>query len=281
MDFWIYHDYHTNLYHGCSHGCIYCDSRSECYQIQNFDQIKPKENCIQTLEKDLYSKRIKGVIGMGSMSDPYNPLEKTLKLTRKALELYDKYGFGTTVITKSDLILRDIDIYKKINKYKSVLINITITTADESLQKIIEPNASTTVDRFIALEKLNEAGIKAGIILDPVLPYINDTIENIDSLVEMAKKYHVHHIFPMYGVTLRDKQRAYYYNKLDQHFPGIKEKYMKTYGNNYLAESPKAKQLHKHLVQKCKEYGILYDIRKINEDFLKGPKQLALELWIH
>ncbi len=278
MDFWIYHDYNMNLYHGCSHGCIYCDSRSDCYGLENFDTIKPKENAIRILENDLFSKRKKGVVGMGSMSDPYNPLETKLELTRQALKLFKQYGFGTSVITKSHTIVRDIDLYKAINEHKSVLINITITTADESLQKIIEPYASTTIQRFEALKQLNEAGIKAGIILDPILPFINDNIENLDKLIKLAKEYKVNHIFALFGVTLRDSQREYFYNKLDIHFPGIKEKYIKTYGDKYLADSPNSKQLYKHLEKTCKEYGILYDIKEINEDFLKRPIQLALEL---
>jgi DNA repair photolyase len=278
MDGWIYQDYNMNLYRGCSHGCIYCDSRSLCYGINNFDIVKAKKNAINILELELMRKRIKGVCGMGSMSDPYNPLEKKLELTRAALKLFYRYGFGTSVITKSSLVARDLDIYKKLNENNSVLINITITTADETLQKIIEPRASTTLERFETLKKFSEAGIKAGIILTPILPYINDSVENLDRIIELSKKYKVNHIYAIFGMTLRDIQRDHYYKYLDKCFPGIKEKYISKYGNSYSCSSPNSNILYAYLAKKCKENNILFKIKDINKDFLKRPEQLALEL---
>ncbi|MBI9008808.1 MAG: radical SAM protein [Tenericutes bacterium] len=278
MDGWIYQDYNMNLYRGCSHGCIYCDSRSLCYGIDNFDLVKPKKDAIKILELELMSKRIKGVCAMGSMSDPYNPLEKKLELTRNALKLFYKYGFGTSVITKSAMVTRDIDLFKLININKSVIVNITITTVDNELQKLIEPNSSTTLERFKAIKQLNEAGIKAGLMLMPILPYINDSIENLDKLIELAREYKAHHIFAIFGVTLRDRQREYYYKHLKKLFPGIVDKYKENYGESYSCQSPNAKMLYEHLTKKCEEYKILYKIKSINESFLKIPKQLALEL---
>jgi len=228
LDFWFYNDYNMNLYRGCSHGCIYCDSRSLCYGIEDFERILPKKDSIKILEAELIKKRKVGIIAMGSMSDPYNPLEKKLENTRQALELIHKYGYGTQIITKSALILRDLDILKEINKSESVLVNITITTANPILQKQIEPYSSTTEDRFAALKTLNENGIKAGICLMPILPFINDTLENLDSLLEMAKAAKVNHIYPWFGLTMRDRQREYLYKKLDESFPGVKAKYQKT-----------------------------------------------------
>ena len=168
MSGWFYHDYNMNLYRGCPHGCIYCDSRSLCYGIEQFDIPKPKKDAIKILELELMKKRKKGICGMGSMSDPYNPLEKKLELTRTALKLFLKYAFGTSIITKSDLIIRDLDLLKEINKHHSVLVNITITTADVNLQKKIEPHSARTIKRFEALKILNDSGIKAGICLDPI-----------------------------------------------------------------------------------------------------------------
>jgi len=278
LDFWFYNDYNMNLYRGCSHGCIYCDSRSLCYGIEDFERILPKKDSIKILEAELIKKRKVGIIAMGSMSDPYNPLEKKLENTRQALELIHKYGYGTQIITKSALILRDLDILKEINKSESVLVNITITTANPILQKQIEPYSSTTEDRFAALKTLNENGIKAGICLMPILPFINDTLENLDSLLEMAKAAKVNHIYPWFGLTMRDRQREYLYKKLDESFPGVKAKYQKTFGSNYRADSPNSKALYQRLAEKCKEYGILFEMRDINKSFIKPPKQLQLEL---
>jgi len=275
---WIYHDYNMNLYRGCSHGCIYCDSRSLCYGIDDFDTIKPKHDAILILERELIKKRKSGICGMGSMSDPYNPLEKRLELTRSALKLFLKYGYGTTIITKSNLILRDIDLLQKINEHHSVLVNITITTADSSLQRKIEPYSSTTIERFEALKALNDAGIKAGITLMPILPFVNDSLEQLDALIELAHQYNVNHIFAWFGMTTRDRQREYYFQKLDQFFPGIKDKHKKEFGYQYENPSPNAKQLYERLKEKCEEYNILYDIRDINHSFLKEPEQLTLEI---
>ncbi len=278
MDNWFYHDYNINLYRGCSFGCIYCDSRSECYHNDDFDNVKPKKDAIKILEQELISKRKKGVVGMGSMSDPYNPLEKDLYLTRSAIKLFIKYGFGMTIITKSDLILRDIDVLKELNENQSLIVNITITTADDALQKKIEPYSTPSSKRFLAIRKLNEAGIKAGILLDPILPFINDTEENISNLVELAKINKSHHIFGFFGVTLRDRQRDYFYKKLDEQFPNIKEKYKKRYGLMYSCTSASARNLKRILVEKTKETDIITNIRKINESFLKKPVQISLDL---
>lgn len=278
MDYWIYQDYNINLYRGCSHGCIYCDSRSLCYGIDHFDIVKPKKDAINILESELMRKRIKGICGMGAMSDPYNPLEKNLKLTRKALKLLKRYGFGATITTKSNLVTRDIDVLKEINRNASVLVNITITTADLKLQKLIEPYASTTHERFKALKALNDNGIKAGIILTPILPFINDTIDNLDEIIKMCVTHNVHHIFAMFGMTLRDIQKDYYYEKLDKDFPGLKKKYIETYKNKYYCDSLNAGFLYKHLERKCTENNILFRIKDINKDFVKKPKQLSLNI---
>ncbi len=278
MDFWFYSDYNMNLYRGCSHGCIYCDSRSLCYGIEDFDTIRSKKDAVQILESELQKKRQKGIIGMGAMSDPYNPLEKSKKLTRDSLKLILKYGFGTSIITKSHLIVRDIDLLKQINEHHSVIVNITITTADPNLQKIIEPYSSTTLERFEALKQLNDAGIHAGITFMPILPFINDTYENIDAIVSLAKQYHVKHIFPWFGMTCRDRQRDYFYMKLEEHFPEIKQKYIQTFGERYECPAPNAKNLYSYLERVCKKEGILNSIREINEAFYHPPKQMQLEI---
>ena len=171
---WYGIDYNMNLYRGCPHGCIYCDSRSNCYHIDNFDIPKLKENALLILEQELKSKKVKGVVGIGSMSDTYNPLEKENQITRQALKLISKYNFGVSIDTKSNLILRDIDLLKEINSKNNVIIKFTITTPNDELSKIIEPNVCISSKRLKAIKELSDNGIFAGIMMNPVLPFITD-----------------------------------------------------------------------------------------------------------
>jgi DNA repair photolyase len=260
---WFGNNYNMNIYKGCSHGCIYCDSRSECYQVENFDEVRAKENALILIEQELKSKRKRGIIGTGAMSDPYNPLEKEFKLTRGALELIDRYGFGISIATKSDLISRDIDILKAISTHSPVIVKMTITTADDKLCKKIEPNVAASSERFAAIKKLSGAGIFVGILLMPLLPYIEDTEENISSIIKLAHESGAKFIFPAFGVTLRQNQRAWYYGKLDEHFPSLKEKYIKNYGSAYECHSPKAKELWALFQVECDRRGILYKMNDI------------------
>ena len=250
-----------NLYRGCSHGCIYCDSRSKVYNMQHlFEDIEIKSNAIELLEKSLKGKRKKCMIGMGSMTDPYIPLEKEIKNTRKSLELIYKYGFGATLITKSSSILRDLDILKAINGKTKCVIQMTLTTFDEKLCKIIEPNVSTTKERFETLKILNQNNIPTVVWFTPILPFINDTEENLTGILDYCVKANVYGIicFGM-GVTLRDGNREYFYKKLDKYFPRLKEKYIKTYGTNYILNSPNNKHLMNIFYKTCQKYNIVYN----------------------
>lgn len=256
-----------NLYRGCLHGCIYCDSRSNCYNMQHrFEDVEIKENAIELLEKALKSKRKKCMIGMGSMTDPYIPLETDVKNTRKALELIYKYGFGATLITKSANVLRDLDILKEINKKTKCIIQMTLTTFDDKLCKIIEPNVSTTKERFEVLKVLNQNNIPTVVWLTPILPFINDTKENITGILDYCIKAKVYGIicFGM-GVTLREGNREYFYEKLDKFFPAVKEKYIKTYGINYILGSRNNKYLMNIFYKTCKQHNIICDNNKIFE----------------
>ncbi len=256
-----------NLYRGCQHGCIYCDSRSLCYNMDHdFEDIEIKGNAIELLEKTLRSKRKKCMIGTGAMTDPYIPLETDLRYVRRALELIDKYGFGFTVITKSDRVLRDIDLLSKINKNTKCVVQMTLTTYDEEICRKIEPNVSTTRERFEALKALRGAGIPTVVWLCPILPYINDTTENIDGILDYCAEADVYGIicFGM-GLTLRDGSREYFYKQLDRLFPGMKEKYIKNFGNKYIIDSPNSKELMELFIKKCDEYGIIHDNDRIFE----------------
>ncbi len=250
-----------NLYRGCSHGCIYCDSRSKCYHIDHpFEDIAVKENALELLEDSLRRKRRKCMIGTGSMTDPYIPLEKQLKHVRGALELVERYGFGISLITKSDLVLRDLDILRRINEKTKCVVQMSMTIADESLSRIIEPHVITSRQRFEVLMKLKEAGIPTVVWLCPILPFLTDTEENIRALMDMCIEANVYGIicFGM-GMTLRDGNREYFYEHLDRHFPGVKEQYIRTYGNAYQLASPHQPQLLRIFEKMCDDHGIVHN----------------------
>jgi DNA repair photolyase len=249
-----------NIYRGCTHGCIYCDSRSKCYQFTHpFEDIEVKQNAPQLLEKALQSKRRKCMIGTGAMSDPYMHCEKQLRLTRKCLQIIKKYGFGAAIQTKSDLILDDIDLLDEINRNSKCVVQMTLTTYDDELCKIVEPNVCNTKRRIEVLEKMKERGIPTVVWITPILPFINDNKENIEAIVNECARVGVKGIIDFgMGLTLREGDREYYYAALDKHFPGLKEKYIRTYGNAYELPSPNQKQLMEHFRKLCISYGIMY-----------------------
>lgn len=254
-----------NLYRGCQHGCIYCDSRSRCYQMNHdFEDIAVKENALERLEAALKSRRNRCMIGTGAMTDPYIPLETKLELTRKALLLIEKYGFGVAIQTKSDRILRDLDVLERINRQAKAVAQMTLTTADEALCKIVEPNVSSTAKRVAALKQFGAAGIPTVVWLCPLLPFLNDTPENVRQIVEYCADAGVKGIinFGM-GLTLRDGSREYFYRQLDRHFPGLKEEYIRTYGNAYEIPSPRTDELWKLFHELCEKYGIWHDNKQI------------------
>jgi DNA repair photolyase len=249
-----------NIYRGCSHGCIYCDSRSRCYQFTHaFEDIEVKQNAPELLEKALKSKRQKAMIGTGSMSDPYMHCEEKLGLTRKCLEIICKYGFGAAIQTKSDRILRDVDLLEEINKKAKCVVQITLTTWDDRLCGILEPNVCNTRRRVEVLEEMQKRGIPTVVWLTPILPFINDTEENIKAILEACLQAKVKGIicFDM-GLTLREGDREYYYAALDRHFPGLKERYIRTYGNAYEVPSPNSRQLMNLFRAFCREHGMMY-----------------------
>lgn len=256
-----------NLYRGCTHGCIYCDSRSECYHMTHpFEDIEIKENAIDLLEDALSHKHKKCMIGCGSMTDPYIPLEMQIRNVRKSMELALKYGFGYTLITKSDLILRDLDLIEKINAQTKCVVQMTLTTYDEDLCRILEPNVCTTKQRCDVLLRLRDLGIPTVVWLCPILPFINDTMDNLAGLLDMCIEAKVYGIicFGM-GMTLRDGNREYFYQQLDKSFSGMKERYIKTFGNQYCLNSPNNNELMKYFHQRCDQNGIVHDNQKIFE----------------
>ncbi len=249
-----------NVYRGCSHGCVYCDSRSTCYRFSHaFEDIEVKRNAPELLEAALRSKRQKGMIGTGSMSDPYMHCEEQLGLTRKCLEIIYRYGFGAAVQTKSDRILRDIDLLDAINQRSKCVVQMTLTTFDSRLCRVLEPNVCDTQRRIEVLEAMQKRGIPTVVLLTPILPFINDTAENIQAILEACAQTGVRGIicFDM-GLTLREGDREYYYAALDRHFPGLKEKYIRTYGSAYELPSPYSAVLMRLFTAFCKEHGILY-----------------------
>jgi DNA repair photolyase len=271
-DNWFGLTYNMNLYRGCQHACIYCDSRSTCYQLGDLSDIRYKENAIEILTKELRSKKVRGTIGFGSMNDPYMPVERKMGLTRNALKVVSYYKFPVHIITKSNLVIRDIDLLKEISKIYAA-ISFTITTADDELAKKIEPAAPSPSERFEAIRELNKKGIYAGITLMPVLPYINDTEQHIQLLMDKAIESGAKYIIPFFGLTLREGSREYFYEQLDKSFKGIKEKYINTYGLSYGCNSPNADALYKLLFGTMEKYRIPKKMKFYVPD---KPSQLTL-----
>lgn len=253
--------YGMNIYRGCTHGCIYCDSRSKCYQFTHpFEDIEVKQNAPELLEKALRAKRKKCMIGTGAMSDPYMHCEEELKLTRKCLEIIRDNEFGLAIQTKSDRILRDIDLLSEINSSAKCVVQMTLTTYDDDLCRILEPNVCNTKRRIEVLQKMRERGIPTIVWMTPILPFINDTEENITAILNECVRVGVKGIIDFgMGLTLRDGDREYFYAALDKHFPGMKERYIRQYGNAYELPSPNAKELMKLFQRICKDNGIISD----------------------
>ena len=249
-----------NLYRGCTHGCIYCDSRSACYQINHeFEDIEVKRDAVSILESQLRRKRKPCMISTGAMCDPYIPLEDELNVTRQSLELIERYGFGLSILTKSTRILRDLELLKRISDKTKCVVQMTLTTYDEDLCRKIEPNVATTYERFQALRTIQEAGIPTVVWISPILPFINDTEENLRGLLDYCVKAKVRGILCFgFGVTLREGDREYFYRQLDRLFPGMAERYTRQFGNDYMCFSPNNGQLADIFRDTCEHYGILW-----------------------
>ena len=278
---WFGTDYNMNIYKGCSHGCIYCDSRSECYGIEDFDRVRAKENALMIIRDDLRRKVKKGVVATGAMSDPYNPCEKDALLTRHGLELADAFGFGIAIATKSVLLERDIDILRSIQEHSPVICKVTITTPDDELSSKIEPGAPVSSRRFALIRTLADQGIFCGILLMPVLPFIEDNEESIRKLVILAGENGARFIYPAFGMTLRQNQRDYYYQKLGQLFPGrdLVQQYRSRFGANYNCTSPKARSLWHIFTRECRDRGILYNMQDIIHAYKKPYHYTQLSLF--
>lgn len=254
-----------NLYRGCTHGCIYCDSRSVCYQMKHdFEDIEVKSNALVLLEDTLKRKRKKCMIVTGAMSDPYMHIEEDIRLTRHALEIIEKYGFGVSIQTKSNRILQDLNILKRINQKSKCVVQMTLTTYDEELCKILEPNVSTTKERFEALKVFNQNDIPTVVWLTPILPFINDSEENLRGVLNYCIEAKVKGIICFnIGVTLREGDREYFYSKLDEHFPGLKKDYQRIYGEDYVVVSPNNDKLMKIFNEECVKHGIMTNVNEI------------------
>lgn len=273
-DTWFGLKYNLNLYRGCAHRCIYCDSRSECYQIENFDgEVLVKVNAIELLRQELASKRVKGTIGLGSMNDPCMPLPPRFSLTGQALAVVAEFGFPVHVITKSDRVLQELETLRRINQvYANV--SFTVTTADDALARQVEPGAPSPSARFAAMQTLAAHGIPTGVTMMPILPFLEDNAENITAIVEQAAAHGASYILPGLGMTLRDRQRAYYYRQLDALFPGVREKYERTYGDRYSCAVPDAARLSRLFNELCQRHRLATRFPAY-----QLPTQQQLTLW--
>ena len=248
-----------NLYRGCTHGCIYCDGRSACYQMKHgFEDVEVKRGAARILESQLARRRSPCMVGTGSMGDPYIPLEDELRVTRQCLEIIEKYGFGLAIQTKSARILRDLDLLKAINANAKCVVQTTLTTYDEDLCRLIEPNVSTTAERFAVLEAMRGAGIPTVVWMSPILPFINDSEENLRGLLGYCARAGVRGILCFgFGVTLREGDREYFYSQLDRHFPGARGMYVRAFGDRYECRSPNDGALRAVFDEACARRGIL------------------------
>ncbi len=278
---WFGANYNMNIYKGCCHGCIYCDSRSDCYRVDKFDTVRAKENALFVIRRDLESKKKTGVIMTGAMSDPYNPHEKDEGLTRGALELIQRYRFGTAVLTKSDLVCRDIDQFAKIKAHSPVFVNVTVTTADDKLCAKLERYVTPSSKRFEAIRRLTDAGILCGVLLMPTLPFINDDETNIRGIVRMAAEAGAKWVYhwDSFGVTLRQNQRNYFYDRLDALFPGMKKKYVLAFGDSYACTSPNNAALNAAFMDECGKHGLLYEMHDIVKLTRKGYETQQMTLF--
>jgi len=263
--FWFDARYTLNIYRGCCHGCIYCDSRSDCYHVENFDEVAVKRDVLALLEQELRCKRTRGIIGIGAMSDPYNPYEAEKRLTRESLRLMDRYGFGVHLATKSPLVTRDVDVLKNILVHDPVSIGVTITANSDDLARKIEPGAPPSSERFRAVSRLAGQGLVVGILLMPVLPFITDDERNILAIIERASDSGAAYIYPFFGVTLRSGQREYFYNALDRFFPGLRREYERSYGMKYSCWPGHYRKLQEVFREACDKKGLLYRMEDIIE----------------
>ena len=277
---WFGIDYNMNIYKGCCHGCIYCDSRSDCYGVEHFDRVRAKEDALRIIRDDLRRKTRSGVVGTGAMSDPYNPFERELLLSRHALELCDAFGFGTAIAMKSDLLVRDMDVLQSIARYSPVLLKITVTTADDHLAAKIEPGVSSPSQRLAMIGKLSRAGLYTGILLMPVLPFIEDNQENVGEIIRRAEDAGARFIYPAFGMTLRGNQRAWYYQKLEELFPGegLAAAYGKKYGESYQCVSPRAKKLWEYFASQCEKRQIAYRMADIISQYKRPYRTQQMSL---
>ncbi|MDR1793969.1 MAG: radical SAM protein [Erysipelotrichaceae bacterium] len=281
-NWWFSTDFNVNLYRGCTHGCIYCDSRSVCYGDPDFDTIKVKENALEILTLQMRKKRVKGVIMTGAMSDPYNPLEKKLQLTKGLLELCDFYRYGIAITTKSDLVIRDLELLTSISKHSPVLVMFSLSTVDESLSSWIEPKAPSPARRLLAMQKLQEAGIFTGVLLMPVLPFLEDKPQQIRDLVALCGQHGAKFIYPWFGVTMREGNREYFLKKLKRRDPEMAKRYQHRFGNSYFCSISRPDQMMELFKSECARYGILNQMQQIVKAYKKpkeSPKSKQLDIF--
>lgn len=275
---WFGAEYNMNIYRGCCHGCIYCDSRSDCYQNPDFDTVKAKNKALEIIRNDLGSKRKAGVVATGSMSDPYNPYEKELLLTRHAMELLYAYNFGVAIATKSDLVTRDADVLTDIARQAPALVKITITSYEDDTAAKLEPAAPSSTRRFNAIKSLAQQGIYCGVLMMPLLPFINDTEDNVRNIVRKAADCGARFVYPSFGVTQRAGQAEHFYREMEKHYPGTPKKYARVFENKYICNSPNARRLYHAFVRECNIHKLLYKMSDIINEY-KADKQTQMSMF--
>ncbi|ALS02256.1 radical SAM protein [Enterococcus silesiacus] len=264
---WFGTDYTMNLYKGCHHGCVYCDSRSECYQIDHFEKVRGKKQAIEILSKELSSKKKKGIVGTGSMSDPYNFFERSQKLTLRSLELFHHFGYGVSIATKSSLVTRDHQLLERIAQHSPVNVSLSVSTMDDELAKKIERAVSLPSQRLEAVRQLATSGIYTGVILMPMLPFLTDDWSTIELVVLKAAEAGAKYVYPFFGMTLRDRQKEHYFTFLAHYFPEILMKYKENYDRNYFCGIQNQAQITSKFYTLCDKLGMDYQMEKIIHNY--------------
>lgn len=268
-----------NLYRGCNHGCIYCDSRSVCYHVEHYDEMEIKTNALELLARELSSKRKVATIGTGSMSDPYNQYEQHWKFSRRALQIISDYHFPIHINTKSPLVCRDIDILSQIQKETMASVAISFSTANDSLAAKLEPGVASPSQRLLALRNLREKGINAGILYMPVLPFISDKEEQVRMMLCAAQEAGAQFILPWFCVTLREGSRDYFYRHLSVINPSLPDKYQKAFGNQYYCNSPHTRQLDELVSEFCADNAIASRMQEV-QTYEKQRVETQLEIFL-
>ena len=261
IDSWFWCRYTINPYSGCEHACVYCDARSEKYYLHpDLDNVVyVKTNVKQMLDKRLKNARtlLPDVVGLGGVCDAYQPAEAEYKNARNILEVLYKYKYPVFMVTKSTMVMRDLDLYSKMAEEYYSTITFTITSFDEEIVNFLEPHASPSKERIEALKDIKEKHpkIQTGVCFMPIVPYFEDSDENLEDVISQTKKANCDFILFAPGMSLRDSQAQFFIRKLkDSKYSNLLKKMLDLYKGEMHPNSDYVSKIHNKLVALCKQY---------------------------